>query len=227
LPNAVSSKSKPVLFADDASIIITNSRSIYHKIKISQTFKNINDWFKSNLLTLNFDKTYFIECLTKKRHPMDIHINYDSNQIVNSTNTKFLGLTIDNMLSWKGHADWLMSKLGSACYAIRTVKPYMAQGTIFIQLRLMVWISVVTPPHSIHIFRLQKRAIRIITDSRSRDLCRELFKKMKILPLQSQYRKGQSELLLTLGVEIHVGNYLRKWKCCPFNHSTYFLFCCS
>jgi hypothetical protein len=29
------------------------------------------------------------------------------------------------------------------------------------------------------------------------------------------YRKGQLELLLTLGVEIHVGNYLRKWKFAP------------
>jgi hypothetical protein len=42
-------------------------------------------------------------------------------------------------------------------------------------------------PHSIHIFRLQKRVIRIITNSRNRDSCRELFKKLKILPLQLQY----------------------------------------
>jgi hypothetical protein len=47
-----------------------------------------------------------------------MHINYGNNQIAKSTNTKFLGLIIDNMLSWKGHIEWLMSKLGSACYAI-------------------------------------------------------------------------------------------------------------
>jgi hypothetical protein len=90
----------------------------------------MNDWFKANLLTLNFDKTYFIEFLTKNHCPMDIHIDYDSDQTVNSTNTKFFGLVIHNMLSWKGHVDWLMPKLGSACYAIRAVKPYMAEGTI-------------------------------------------------------------------------------------------------
>jgi hypothetical protein len=44
----------------------------------------------------------------------------------------------------------------------------------------MVW-------YGIHIFRLQKRAIKIITNSGSRDSCRELFKKMEILPLQSQF----------------------------------------
>jgi hypothetical protein len=38
------------------------------------------------------------------------------------------------------------------------------------------------------IFRLQKRIIRIILGIRGRDSCREHFKKLKILPLQSQYR---------------------------------------
>jgi len=37
------------------------------------------------------------------------------------------------------------------------------------------------------IFRLQKRIIRIIVGLRSRDSCREHFKKLKILPLQFQY----------------------------------------
>jgi len=37
------------------------------------------------------------------------------------------------------------------------------------------------------IFRLQKRIIRIIVGIRGRDSCRKHFKKLKILPLQSQY----------------------------------------
>ena len=44
-----------------------------------------------------------------------------------------------------------------------------------------------TSRHSNIIFRLQKRAIRIITGIRSRDSCREQFRMLKILPLQSQY----------------------------------------
>jgi hypothetical protein len=42
-------------------------------------------------------------------------------------------------------------------------------------------------PRSIHIFRLQKMVIRIITNSRSRISYRELFKNLKILSLQSQH----------------------------------------
>ena len=37
------------------------------------------------------------------------------------------------------------------------------------------------------IFKIQKRIIRIITNSNKNASCRDLFKKLKILPLQSQY----------------------------------------
>jgi len=41
--------------------------------------------------------------------------------------------------------------------------------------------------YSDKIFKIQKRVIRIITGSRTRDSCRELFKKLEILPLHSLY----------------------------------------
>ena len=42
-------------------------------------------------------------------------------------------------------------------------------------------------PYSDKIFKIQKRVIRIVTSSRTRDSCRQLFKKLEILPLYSQY----------------------------------------
>jgi hypothetical protein len=87
-----------------------------------------------------------------------------------------------------------MSKLGSACYAIKAVKPYMSQETLrtiyFSYVHSVRTYGIIfwgNSPHSIHIFRLKKRIVRIVTNSRSRDSCRELFMKMNILPLQSQY----------------------------------------
>jgi len=41
--------------------------------------------------------------------------------------------------------------------------------------------------HSIDIFKIQKWIIRIMTKSRSRDSCRQLFRRLEILPLQFQY----------------------------------------
>jgi len=42
-------------------------------------------------------------------------------------------------------------------------------------------------PYSNNIFKLQKRAIRIIINAGNRVRCHELFKKLNILPLHSQY----------------------------------------
>ena len=39
-------------------------------------------------------------------------------------------------------------------------------------------------PQSEKIFKIQKRVIRIITNSRAKDSCRELFKKLEILPFR-------------------------------------------
>jgi hypothetical protein len=41
--------------------------------------------------------------------------------------------------------------------------------------------------HSITAFKLQKKIIKIMMGIRGRESCREYFRKLKILPLQSQY----------------------------------------
>jgi len=51
-------------------------------------------------------------------------------------------------------------------------------------------------PYSDKIFKIQKRVIRIIKNSRMRDSCREPFKKLEILPLYSQYIFSLSIFLL-------------------------------
>jgi hypothetical protein len=41
--------------------------------------------------------------------------------------------------------------------------------------------------NSMRIFKLQKRAVRIMVGARNRDSCRKIFTSLKILPLPSQY----------------------------------------
>ena len=88
----------------------------------------------------------------------------------------------------------LTSKLNKACYAIRAIKPFM-----FLEVMKMIYYSYV---HSVisygiifwgnshfsdSIFKIQKRIIRIITNTGRRNSCCELSKKLQILPLPSQY----------------------------------------
>ena len=117
----------------------------------------------------------------------------DNNRISNSLYTKFLGLIVDNTLSWKPHIDHLINKLSTACYVIRSVKPYMNRNAIMIYHSLfhavltygiIFWRN---SSHSIQVFRVQKKAIRIIIGCGNRESCGNLFKELNILPLMSQY----------------------------------------
>jgi len=43
---------------------------------------------------------------------------------------KFLGLVINNKLSWRRHIDYNIPKLNSACYCVREIKLYVLQNTL-------------------------------------------------------------------------------------------------
>jgi len=60
LPNIIADSLKPVLFAHDTSIIIADPSPSEFKEDINNIIDNINDWFISNSISLNFDKTYFL-----------------------------------------------------------------------------------------------------------------------------------------------------------------------
>jgi hypothetical protein len=59
LSKSVSDKSSPILFADNRSFIITDRDGAKFKFNTNAIFNEINEWFHSNLLMLNYDKTYF------------------------------------------------------------------------------------------------------------------------------------------------------------------------
>jgi len=57
----INNNSKPILFADDTSIIATNPNPTGFKNYISTVFEHINVWFKVNLLSPNFEEIYYIQ----------------------------------------------------------------------------------------------------------------------------------------------------------------------
>jgi hypothetical protein len=157
-------------------------------------FGQLNEWFKANLISLNFDKIYFIQFTNKSICNSDIQIMYDDKHIFTAIETKFLGLVIINNISWKRHIECIKSKLSSACYAMRSVKPYVS-----INILKMIYYSCFHSliPYgllflgysmeSIKIFRLQKKIIRIMMGCGISDSCRKMLFNLEILPLPSQY----------------------------------------
>jgi len=103
LSRTISKLANTILFADDTSIIVSNSNQDEFKTNINSVMYETMNWFQSNLLTLNCNKTHFLQFLTKKKKELQIQI-MSSNSIISILNsTTFLGLTIDSTLSWKDH----------------------------------------------------------------------------------------------------------------------------
>ena len=80
----------------------------------------LNEWFQENLITTNLEKTHFIQFTNKNIGNSDIQIKIENKYIATVNEIKFLGLIINNKLSWKGHTDLIIPKLSSACHCIRT-----------------------------------------------------------------------------------------------------------
>ena len=108
------------------TIIISNTNPEEFKNNINLVMTKITNWFQSNLLTLNCNKTQFMQFLTKKQNEWKIQIIASNSINTNINSTKFLGLIIYNSLSWKDHIVALISKLNKACYAIRSIKPFLS-----------------------------------------------------------------------------------------------------
>jgi len=90
-----------VPFTDDTSIIISDLNKLDFNVNINQTFQDINTLFNVNVLTLNSSKTQYLEFRTKNYYNVNTKINYGQKYITNATEIKFLGLIIDDSLSWK------------------------------------------------------------------------------------------------------------------------------
>jgi hypothetical protein len=88
----------------------------------------------------------------------------------------------------------MIPKLNKASYLIRVLKPLLSLESL-----KMVYFSLFhsvtaygiifwgVSTYSKIIFKIQKRIVRIITSAGRRDSCRDIFKKLSVLPLQSQY----------------------------------------
>jgi hypothetical protein len=136
----------------------------------------------------------FLQFLTKKQNEIKIQIIASNSIITNINSTKYLGLIIDNTLSWKDHIVELTSKLNKACYAIRAIKPFMSLDALrmiyFSYVHSVITHGIIfwgNSQHSSSIFKIKKRIIRFITNTGRRDSCHQLYKQLQILSIPSQY----------------------------------------
>ena len=191
-------------FADDTSLFISDSNITNLYLRANHAMAGLYDWFCVNRLSLNPNKTKYIVFNPHKRHSnqehLDIHIdNVPLKQIGTHSaekTTKFLGLYMDENLSWKFHLNQVNSKISRALFSIKQAKhfrPIESMRTLYnalIQPHLSYGIiawgnATATTIKKTNI--LHKRAIRVINKSEYNSHTDPLFKSSKILKLNDLY----------------------------------------
>ena len=80
LSKSVKDKSSPIIFADNTSFVIANCDKDKFKFN-TKIFNKINKWFSSNLLMLNYDKTYFLQFSTKINYEINMQVSFGYRKI--------------------------------------------------------------------------------------------------------------------------------------------------
>ena len=91
-----------IQFADDTTLYITHKSLDYIKFCIETDLCTLQDWFIANKLTLNVGKSV---CILFSRTGQDVPLNLRlGKELIPQTKcTKFLGIWIDQSLSWTEH----------------------------------------------------------------------------------------------------------------------------
>lgn len=128
LPNAKDFFS--LLFADDTTFqMSSNNLPDLFSLANSELAK-ASLWFKANKLTLNVSKTKYILFRSKKMHVdlSNLKLNIGNEQIdrigtdCKEKFFKFVGIYLDEHLSWDHHINHVGNKVASGSYAISTAK---------------------------------------------------------------------------------------------------------
>ena len=194
LPN-ISRLLHTILFADDATLtVIANNHKQLLETANSELFKFYN-WCLANRLSMNISKTFYMIFSNKKFTepvPLLLKSGHSYDVIKRVVNTIFLGIYFDDSMNFKSHITYLSQKLAriaALIYQVRDLMPffvlknmYYAHAQSLLSYCNLIWCntnqSTLKP-----LVIIQKRLIRIITNSDFLAHTLPLFQRTKILNL--------------------------------------------
>lgn len=185
------------LYADDANLQITAETMDDLELHSTIEIENIGHYLENLHLMLNTDKTNFLQFKTKQNkqttYPV---IRYISQTIEKKSSTTFLGLNIDEHLSWDEHIHKTLSKISSGIYSLYRMSFFCTQGTLrsiyFANIHSHITFGCClygsTSKYNLdNILKQQKRAIRIILQLKTNETVKAHFKNLNILTVYGQY----------------------------------------
>ena len=116
-----------ILFADDSTFLnsMNTDLTIVHSNVINDELAKIHDWLAINRLSLNIKKTKFMIFHTINKRIFIPKIKIAGIDIERVHNFNFLGLTINENLSWKDHIEKIANKVSKIFGIINKLKHYL------------------------------------------------------------------------------------------------------
>ena len=182
------------IFADDTSVLISQSTDESLQDKCNNVLFSLNNWFTQKFLHFNSEKTNYIRFHHSQKECSELDLKINDESINSSDSVKFLGLYIDSCLNWKVHCEKLISTINSQTFLIKNLRSVLTDKQLIqvyyanIESRIRYGIefwgwSTFSP----QVFIAQKQALRAITRVPSTFSCRALFKRYNLLTLPSLY----------------------------------------
>ena len=180
-----------ILFADDTNILFSHENINVLEKMLNEELIKLNDWCRANKLSINYKKSKFILFKARqKKKALKVNLKIDQTTIERVKETMFLGVIIDEALSWKSHITNIARKISKSIGII-----YRASFCLPISSLCMLYYSLVKPylvycisewgatyaSNLKRILLLQKKVLRIISKSAFDAHTDPLFMQLKIL----------------------------------------------
>ena len=192
-----SQSSRLLLFADDTSFLISDPNLDSLVDGVNSQLSHLSNWFSTNRLSVNCNKTNFmLFSLSRQVRASTFQILLNDQRIERVTSTKFLGILIDDSLSWQPHVAYISKKLSKSIGIIRRVAPLLPKAT-----RVQLYKSLILPyfdySHIVwgnvgrtaldRLIKLQKRAVRVVCMAPFLAHTGPLLSECHLLPLASLF----------------------------------------
>ena len=187
-----------VLFADDTSAFISG-KDINTLINVlNGELSKITEWIKANMLSINISKTNYILFRTKnKRCTITDNITFGDQIIERVTSTRFLGVIINESLSWAEHITHISKKISKGIGIISKARKLLNFSTclklyysfIYPYLTYCVEVWGGTYPTVLDpLIKLQKKSVRVLHRASFNAHTDPIFREHSILKFSSIYK---------------------------------------
>ena len=160
--------------------------------------KKIDIWFRANKLTANISKAskFMLSSASKTSRHNDFQIKMGDANLERVKSIKYLGVMLDDQLSWDFHIQYLSKKLSSACGILGKIKYYVDVPTLItiyhalfksrLQYAIICWGSANTTILQ-SLRTIQNRALRHISQATRYSKMDTVYLNYRILKLDNLY----------------------------------------